>query len=767
MLIFLPLALLLTAVSSLQAQVIIPKPQMLTWQRGYCVLKGKIHVVYDPADSLFIQPALQTFSTTLSHKLLLIHKPGVKINPDALPSPIPYLVFEKTKKDFFRAEGYQLSIQPKLIRIEANDASGFFYAVHTLLQLFPSEFLDASRVEHVIAELPCLEIEDYPRFSHRGLHLDVARHFFPVSDIKKFLDLMAMYKLNRFYWHLSDDQGWRIEIKKYPKLIEVGSKRKQSMQGHADDSLFDGRPYGGYYTREQIREVVEYARQRCIEVIPEIRMPAHSLAVLAAYPELSCTGGPFETAVSWGVFEDGFCTRQPVFQFLHDLLDEICSLFPAPYLHIGGPAFPESRWKNCSLCQSRLRSEGLNDEYQLYIWFIARLAGYLEKKGKQVIVTDLKVSGPLPAPVVVMTCHNMEIIQDAARNNFPIILSPAAYCSFDRYQADPDISPLAADGFIPIEKVYEFEPSFFASESENQLGYIQGARGHVPTEYISTMSHVEYMVYPRAIALAEGLWSSKKDRNFKDFLSRLLYHLPVLNLYQVNYSTDLFNVTARLITDTVKGTCRLALDKLVDGGVIRFTTDGAEPSFQSSEYHEPLPLSPMIKARLFTDVASGKTLTREFILHKATCLLYNSSPANLYHGGSVYGLTNGLTGNLQNLNNWVGFHGRDMEIVLDLKKMTVVEKISMNFLNKNRSCIYLPLMVEIFSSDDGMDFFPVAQQEVISDDAPRSVINVVFLLPAQSIRYLKVIARTIGNSPAESDCAGQPVWLMADEIVVE
>jgi hexosaminidase len=764
---FLPLTLLLTAFSSLLAQSIIPKPQMHTWQRGHCILKGRIHVVYDRADSLLIQPALQSFCTTLSHKLHCIHKPGEKINPDALPSPIPYLIFEKTKKDFFRAEGYQLSIQPKLIRIEASDASGFFYAIQTLLQLFPVEFVDASFPEHVIAELPCLEIEDYPRFPHRGMHLDVARHFFPVSDIKKYLDLMAMYKMNHFYWHLSDDQGWRIEIKKYPKLTEVGSKRKQSMQGHADDLLFDGRPYAGYYTQEQIREVVEYARQRCIEVIPEIPMPGHTLAVLAAYPELSCSGGPFETAVAWGDFDEGFCTREPVFQFLQDVLDEVCSLFPAPYIHIGGPAFPAKRWKNCSLCQNRLRSEGLKEEHQLYRWFIGCLARYLEKKGKQIIVTDLMVSDMLPSAVRVMAFKNMETIPMAARHNLPIVLAPDDYCSFDRYQADPDISPLAADGFIPIEKVYEFEPSSFEQVRTNPSQSIQGSRGHVFTEHLLTQAHVQYMVYPRAIALAEVLWSARNDRNFKDFLSRLLVHLPKLNLYQVNYSTDLFNVTARLITDTMKGTCRLALEKLVEGGVIRFTTDGSEPSLDSPEYREPLPLSPMIKARLFINEASGKTLTREFILHKATCLSYNSSPVNHYHGGSVYGLTNGLTGSLQNINNWVGFHGRDMEIVLDLKKMTVVEKISMNFLNKNRSCIYLPLMVEIFSSDDGMDFFPVAQQEVISDDAPRSIINVTFLLPAQSMRYLKVIARTIGTAGAESVCAGEKVWLMADEIVVE
>lgn len=766
---FLRIFLFLIFSSYAFAQVnIIPKPHSVFPQRGTCIIKGKLNVVYQHADSLLILPALKALTSSLRPKLNCLLHPGLKLNIAALPSPVPYLIFEKTKKDFFRDEGYSLSIQPKLIRIEAKDASGFFYAIQSLLQLMPAEFLNPEMPEWSILEIPCMDIEDFPRFSYRGMHLDVARHFFSVSDIKKYLDLMAMHKMNRFHWHLTDDQGWRIEIKKYPRLTEVGAKRKETMKGHYDEQQWDGKPYSGYYSQDEIKEVVDYARQLCIEVIPEIEMPGHALAALASYPELSCTGGPFETATSWGVFDDVFCTKEPVFKFLEDVLEEVCMLFPGKYIHIGGDECPKTRWKACSLCQTRIRTEGLKDEHELQSWFIKRINQFIESKGKQIIGWDEILEGGLAPGATVMSWRGTEGGIAAARLNHDVIMSPASHCYFDHYQAEPDVSPLAIGGFTPIEKVYAFEPVPFDSLSDEQQKHILGAQGNVWTEYLPLFSLVEYMAYPRACALAEVVWSDKSSRNWNDFSSRLIRHLQKLMLKQVNFSTDIFNVTSRVFRENDSGKLFISLHKLIDNGSIHYTTDGSEPDNNSPVFKEPLPLCQQLNAKLISDFGSGKTLSKTFLVHKANGMNYKLAyPWKQYHGGTDFGLTDGLPGKINQYNTWVGFSGDDMEAVLDLKEVTEIKKVSVNFYNKNRSCIFLPQYVEIFTSDDGMDFFSVARQDVISDDAPNSIINSTFLLPAQNVRYLKVFAKNTGVCPSGSICEGQKAWLFADEILIE
>lgn len=760
--------LLFPAVPAIAQVNIIPKPQSVFLQRGTCIINKKLNVVYQHADSTLVLPALNHFTASLPEKLHCIIQPGLKINPQALPSPVPYLIFEKTKKDFFRDEAYSMSIQPKLIRIEAKDASGFFYALQSLLQLMPVEFMDKNIPEWSILEIPCMDIEDFPRFPYRGMHLDVARHFFPVSDVKKYIDLMAMHKMNRFHWHLTDDQGWRIEINSHPKLTEIGSKRKETIKGHYDDQQWDGRPYGGYYSQDDIREVVHYAAQRCIEVIPEIEMPGHAVAALAAYPELSCTGGPFETATSWGVFDDVFCTKEPVFKFLEEVLEEVCELFPGKYIHIGGDECPKNRWKECSLCQTRIRTEGLKDEHELQSWFIRRMEKFLETKGKQIIGWDEILEGGLAPGATVMSWRGTDGGIAAARMNHDVIMTPGSHCYFDHYQAEPEISPVAIGGYTPIDKVYGFEPVPFDSLNEQQQQHIIGAQSNLWTEYIQTFAHAEFMAFPRACALSEVVWSDKSSRNWNHFSNRLLYHLRRLMLKQVNFSTDILNISSKVVRDESSGKLFISLSKLIDNGRIHYTTDGSEPDDSSPVYNESLPMSNIIKAKLISDYGSGKTLTKNFNLHAAIGLEYTlTAPWKQYDGGTHYGLTDGINGKINQYNTWVGFSGEDMEVILDLKDITEVKKVSVNFYNKNRSWIFLPQYIEIFSSDDGMDFFSVARQEVIGDDASNSIINSTFMLPAQSMRYLKVFAKNTGMCPPGSVCEGQKAWLFADEIVVE
>ncbi|MCC6385723.1 MAG: family 20 glycosylhydrolase [Bacteroidia bacterium] len=765
----LPVLLWLPAVTTAQPLTIIPEPQLVSPQRGNCIIKGKLTIHYQNADSILILPAIRYFTSALPSKIRYSIKPDIKVNIQALASPVPVMIFEKTKKDFFRNEQYNLLVQPKVIRIEAGSQAGFFYAVQTLLQLIPVEFLNPEMPEWSILELPCLEMEDYPYLEYRGLHLDVVRHFFSVSEVKKYIDVMAQYKLNRFHWHLTDDQGWRIEIKKYPKLIEIGSNRSESMTGAYDDQQFDNTPYGGYYTQEDIREVVSYAAERSVEVIPEIEMPGHAMAALAAYPELSCNGGPFEVATSWGVFDDVFCTTEPVFRFLESVLEEVCELFPGRYIHIGGDECPKTRWKTCSLCQTRIKTEGLKDENELQSWFVQRIEKFLEQKGKQVIGWDEILEGGLDGKATIMSWRGTEGGIAAARQHHDVIMTPGSHCYFDHYQASPELSPLAFGGYTPVDKVYHFSPVPDDSLTPEQKVYIIGAQGNLWTEYIIDFSHVQYMAYPRALALAEVLWSNPEHRNWDSFSSRLIQHFRRLQLQGVNYSNDLFNVTSAIFADSVSHQLFISLSKQIKDGRIYFTTNGSDPDSTSFVYSEPVPVkTSQLKAKLISGLGPTKTLSRNFRLHKATGLPYELTfPLKQYDAGTAFGLTDGITGKVSQYNTWVGFSGNDLEATLDLRENTEVRKVSVNFYNKNRAWIFLPQYLEISVSDDGMDFYPVARQEIISNEEPNSIINSTFILPDQKMRFLRIRAKNIGICPPGSVCEGQKAWLFADEIVVE
>jgi hexosaminidase len=359
------------------------------------------------------------------------------------------------------------------------------------------------------------------------MHLDVGRHFFPVEFIKKYIDLLASYKLNTFHWHLTEDQGWRIEIKKYPRLTEIGSKRK--------DTTGDGTPYGGFYTQEQIREVVKYANERFVAIVPEIEMPGHSLAALTAYPELSCTGGPFEVGTKWGVFEDVYCAgNEKTFNFLKDVLNEVIALFPGKYIHIGGDECPKNRWKVCAKCQRRMKVNNLKSEEELQSYFIRKIDRFLASKGRKLVGWDEILEGGLSKGAAVMSWRGTEGGIAAAKSGHDVVMTPTSHCYFDYYQGIPEKEPKAIGGFIPIDTVYLFEP-VPPSLPVKQAKYILGAQGNVWTEYIADEKHAEYMVLPRLLAMSEVVWSDKNSRNFEDFKVRLEGHFPRLSTRGYNF----------------------------------------------------------------------------------------------------------------------------------------------------------------------------------------------------------------------------------------
>jgi hexosaminidase len=438
-------------------------------------------------------------------------------------------------------EDYTLTVTPEYVHVVAPTAKGVFYGAQTLVQLLP-------RGGGV--EIPAVTIADTPRFRYRGLHLDVGRHLFPVDFIKRYIDLLASYKLNTFHWHLTEDQGWRIEIKRYPRLTKVGSMRKQTIVDHArtQPHRFDGTPYGGFYTQEQVREVVAHAKKRHVTIVPEIEMPGHALAALAAYPELGCTPGPLEVGQTWGIFEDIFCPKEETFEFLQNVLLEVMDLFPGEYIHIGGDEAPKTRWEQSAAAQEVMRREGLSDAHALQSYFIRRIEKFLNAHGRRIIGWDEIVEGGLSPTATVMYWRDrrdagvgVALDEDpmrlATRQGNDVIMTPSQSFYFDAYQVDPthaEGQPLAIGHLTTLENVYAYEP-VPADLTPEQARHVIGVQANVWTEYMKTPDYVEYMVFPRLLALAEVAWSTKESRDWGSFLERTRANVKTLDERNVRY----------------------------------------------------------------------------------------------------------------------------------------------------------------------------------------------------------------------------------------
>ena len=434
-------------------------------------------------------------------------------------------------------EGYLLKVDKKGVLIEAPAEAGIFYGMQTLRQLLPAEVFSGTAIENLGWAVPCVEIKDYPRFKWRGMHLDVCRHFMPVEFVKKYIDLIAIQKMNRLHLHLTDDQGWRIEIKEYPKLAEISAWRDETLVGHYSDEprKFDGQTHGGFYTHDDIREIVAYAEKRYVTIVPEIEMPGHSQAALAAYPEISCTGGPFKVSTIWGIRNEVFCAgNEMTFEFLENVLGEVLDLFPGEYIHVGGDECPKDRWEKCPKCQDRIHSEGLKDEHELQSYFIKRMEKYLADNNRRLIGWDEILEGGLAPNATVMSWRGEEGGIAAAKSGHDVVMTPYGYTYFDYYQADPENEPLAIGGFLPLDTVYAYDP-VPAELNEQERHHILGVQGQVWTEYIPTPEKAEYMAFPRACAMAEIGWTPLDRKNFNEFSKALAHHLERLDFLNVNY----------------------------------------------------------------------------------------------------------------------------------------------------------------------------------------------------------------------------------------
>jgi hexosaminidase len=435
------------------------------------------------------------------------------------------------KMDYPIPGAYNMEVNAKGVYIAGDNAPGDFYGIQTLLQLLPVE-------KSTSLSVPYVTIKDFPRFQYRGLHLDVGRHFFPPSFVKKYIDYIALHKMNYFHWHLTEDQGWRIEIKKYPNLTKTGAWRDGTIIGHYPGTGNDSIHYGGFYTQKEVKDIVAYAAKRYITIIPEIEMPGHASAALAAYPWLGCTGGPYKVQQTWGVFNDVFCAgNDSVFTFLQNVLDEVMALFPAKYIHVGGDECPKESWKKCPKCQKRIADNHLKDEHELQSYFIQRIEKYINSKGRTLIGWDEILEGGLAPNAVVMSWRGEQGGIEAAKQKHDVIMTPGAYVYFDHSQVKKDDS-VTIGGYLPVEQVYNYEP-VPKELSDTAMNYILGAQGNVWTEYMGNTRKVEYMIFPRVSALSEVLWSPKEKRNWNDFENRLQVQFKRYDLWGTNCNKQL------------------------------------------------------------------------------------------------------------------------------------------------------------------------------------------------------------------------------------
>ncbi|MGI4749735.1 MAG: family 20 glycosylhydrolase [Janthinobacterium lividum] len=630
--------------------------------------------------------------------------------------------------DSSNSEAYHLSIKPKKITIIGRDA-GLFYGVQSLIQLLA----DAKSGGNYV--INCAEIEDHPRFKYRGMHLDVSRHFFPASFIKEYLDLLAAYKINTFHWHLTDDQGWRIEIKKYPRLTEVGSQRAQTLIGnsHARPKQFDNTPYGGFYTQDEIRDIVKYASERYITIIPEIEMPGHSQAALAAYPELSCNPKKnYKVAETWGVFDNVYCPSEYTFTFLEDVLTEVMALFPGKYIHIGGDEVPKRIWQNSVFCQHLIKKLKLKNEHGLQSYFINRIEKFLNEHDRNIIGWDEILQGGLAPNATVMSWRGESGGIAAAKMNHDVIMaSQNAGLYFDKAQSKSDQEPTSIGGYAPLQKTYEYNPVSAVLDT-NQQKYIIGVQANLWTEYIGTTSKAEYMLLPRLLALSEIAWTPLANKNYRDFAEvRLPRHLNRLDAAGINYRVPepLGIRDSLLLTSSISYT----LKPTVADARIFYTLDGSIPTENASFYTAPIQISLekyQVKTLQTIEITScGK----QSIISKAT--IYYRPPfvaiANLdtLHEGLKYKVLRGNFANLTQTDSALvtdSGTSKTIKIAAFKKNNSAFGVIYQGYLRVDKDGTYnLGL-----TSDDGSQLF-LDNQLVVNNDGKHAVLTKNSLVPMQ------------------------------------
>ena len=670
-------------------------------------------------------------------------------------------------------EGYVLTTTPEGININGQTENGVFYGIQTLRKSIPAEAKEATIL------IPAGEIKDEPRFSYRGMHLDVGRHFFPKEFMKKYIDLLVLHNMNTFHWHLTDDQGWRIEIKKYPKLTEIGSQRSRTVIGR-NTQEYDNTPYGGFFTQEEAKEIVKYAQERYITVIPEVDLPGHMLAALAAYPEMGCTGGPYEVCPRWGIFEDVLCIgNDQTMQFLEDVMNEIIEIFPSKYVHIGGDEAPRTRWEKCPKCQARIKTEGLKAdknhtaEDRLQSYCMTRIEEFLNSKGRQIIGWDEILEGDVAPNATVMSWRGMEGGIKAAQLGHDVIMTPTSFCYFDYYQtADTKDEPLGIGGYVPIEKVYSLEP-VPAVLTEEQSKHILGAQANLWTEYIHSSEHVEYMVLPRMAALAEVQWTQPEKKDFKDFTKRLARLMKFYQRDGFNYAKHVFDLKVDFTPDVTKKAVVVTLST-IDDAPIYYTLDGTEPTTASLKYTEPVSITETadFQAVVIRPEGKSKVVNKKISFNKATyCPIeLTFQPSEKYKFGGAITLVDGMKGNDSYATGaWLGFVGGNVEAIIDLGQESEIKQVATNAIVDMSAWIMGSTGLVVSISDDNKEFREVAAKDIPAETNidKKGVENYEITFDPVKARYVKVVIKRSPALPKGHAGEGKAAYMFIDEIEVD
>lgn len=686
------------------------------------------------------------------------------------------------------------------ITIKTKTALGAFYAGNTIYQLLEIHKSIPQKSEFTATPIPSYTfpqgiIKDSAILEYRGMHLDVSRHFFDIQFIKTYIDILALYKFNTFHWHLTDDQGWRIEIKKYPKLQEIGSYRKETMLAkNFQPYIGDQTPHKGFYTQKEIKEIIEYADKQHITIIPEIEMPGHSRAALAAYPEYSCKKHPLEPLTMWGVSEDVFCTSDSTFQFIFGILDEVIELFPSKTIHIGGDEVPKNRWKDCPQCQKIKENNHLENEEELQSYFIQRIDAYLTSKGRKIIGWDEILEGGLSPNAQVMSWRGIEGGIAAAKLKHYVVMTPGTHCYFDHYQGDRNLEPLAIGGYTPIEKVYQFEPIPSSLEPQHRP-YILGAQGNVWTEYISTPEQVQYMILPRAAALSEVLWNVGNQpvatRNFHEFKERLLSHFEYYKYQNWNYAKSIYQIQSELFTDS-QNTLNLKLTSHFSDRPIYYLYTPIHlpnnkniPLGEGFTYNGPIQIKESCEIQAL--VMSNELLApwvKKFHFNKATGkqIQLRKNPSKRYDIGGRLTLVDGILGSTPwTSKEWIGFLGDTLDAVIDLQSSTKLktentansgsikiysDSVFVYFLSAPESWIHLPNKILIQTSSDGKQFKTIRSLKSKKfTNIQKSTGKFGFKLKSRH-RYVRVIGEPQLSIPNGLPGSGEVAWLFVSEIQI-
>ncbi len=660
-------------------------------------------------------------------------------------------------------EAYRISAMTGNSVEIAGGESGVFYGLMTLLQWqYAGKSGQISGGE---------EMHDAPAFAWRGVHLDVSRHFFPISFVKKYIDVLALYKMNTFHWHLTDDQGWRIEIKKYPLLTQIGSSRKETIvDKNFEPFVGDGKPVSGFYTQAEIKEIVQYASQRHITVVPEIEMPGHAQAALAAYPEYSCRKTSSEVLTKWGEGYDVFCTDEKSIRFLEDILDEVFALFPSTYIHIGGDEVSKKRWKECPVCQKNCKDHHLKNEEELQSYFIRQIDAYITQKGRQTIGWDEILEGGLAPNAAVMSWRGVEGGIAAARLKHKVVMSPGTHCYFDHYQGNPHSEPLAIGGFTPVEKVYAYKP-IPDSLHDEERNYVQGAQANLWTEYMATEQHVEYMLLPRLCALSEVLWTGDNRPGFADFSKRLRGHFDFLSGLGYHYSPSIFDVSAESVVQM--GKAKVDLHSTYSDGEIRYWFVGEDAKGMNTYQGKPILIDTngILAAQYFeNDKAMGHIFTQSFLIHQALGKSITSSiePSPYYKTGGLPALLDGKAGMMPRVSSeWLGWSGKSPDITIDLGETSSCHTLEVYTLQEENNWIYLPTALEVQLSDDGKKFTTVGSLDAGAIANAYQAGNPLRLSWSdRQARYVKLKATCAPKISEGNPGSGEDAWLFLSELAL-